>query len=196
MTSAKGGLELLMPEFDTQNSKEARPASMPKIAVYPSPVLVAGPFLMAVCLLVGGVAKGVLLPRHSTPALVLLVLSYLFSRWFRRSAVVFGEETVAMGADEMRYSDIGSIKIEKGDGWARRFPVLNLYDRNGVIRLALQLGAYGKGMRRICDELRRRCCVDIVDSDAAVKSTIIRLSLSWGAIGILCVLSLWEGISF
>jgi hypothetical protein len=176
----------------SQSEKRTPTSSNSITVVYPSPVLIAGPLAIAISLVAGGVARGTLLPRHSTPALLLMVLSYLFSRWYRRAAVVFGADSVAFGEKSMHYRNITRVKAEREEQGARCFKVLNFYDGNGVKRLSIHLGAYGFGLNRIHRELRDRLPSGIVDP-LTTRSVQRRVLILWFGVGVLCLSALIEG---
>ena len=162
--------------------------------VYPSPVLVAGPLVMAICLVAGGVVRGTLLPRHSTPALLLFALTYLFSRWYRRSAVVFTSDSVSLGDKVIHYADISSACVEKGKQDKKGMSALNIYDKNGVMRVSINLRAYGTGVSRIVTALRHQAGIDAL-SDVDAASPGKRIYILWTVIGLLSILALFEGFT-
>ena len=117
------------------------------VVIYPSPVFIAGPFLIAVGLISGGVAQGRIAGEHSTPALILLGLTYLISRWYRRAHLVFEASRLVLQDHIMLYCEVKTVRLEREE--KRPVRMLNFYDKNNVVRLAIPVRLYGSAVSRI-----------------------------------------------
>ena len=162
--------------------------------IYPSPIIVAAPVILAVSLVAGGVVRETLQPEHSNPALLLLILSYLFSRWFRRAAVVITDESITIGDTVIRLEDIARIAVEPTVSRWRGGASLNVFDNNGVSRLTLRLSAYGTGIARLRDALRPHLPEKVRDDLRAFPSGK-QIYWLWSLVGMLCILALLEGFT-
>ena len=79
--------------------------SIPRLplAVHPSPVFLAGPLLPAAALFLSGAVRGGMTLGQSIPATILLVGTYLISRWYRGAALILDDHGISLGDRTVRY---------------------------------------------------------------------------------------------
>lgn len=159
--------------------------------IYPSPVFIVGPLLIAVGLISGGIANGHIANEHSTPALVLLCLTYLISRWYRRAHLVFDATKVALQERYVMYCDVGNVRLERGE--KRPVMMLNFYDKNRVIRLRIPIRLYGSGVSKIGEILRAEL-PEAISAELKLGAGH-RIFLLWIVVGITTCLAALESFN-
>ena len=115
--------------------------------IHPSALLLAGPLVPAAAFFLGGAFRGRIEPRQSVPALLLLVLTYLLSRWFRRSSIAVTGDAMTLGDRILRFDDISAVERLPLPAGLPGPDRLALYDRNRVHRLTVVPTAYGDRLR-------------------------------------------------
>lgn len=172
---------------------DPKPALLPKpaVVVHPSPAFIAGPLLPAVALFLTGAYKGTMTAGQSLPALILLIGTYLLSRWYRRSALVLDDEGVSLGDRTLKYADISVVKRAVG-GRRQQWERFSFFDKNNAKRLTFTPCAYGAGKSRIVRVLAAHLPTETLDP-ALTRSTDRPIRLLWVAIILLFALTLADG---